>query len=92
MLGAIMDKLNELSEKMNLIERHLFEMDDRFSESFDLAYETNFINQSAKEIAKKLFEYAIYPSNDDLREAAEDYLAENHTKFYDSMTDKNKYF
>ena len=43
-LGAIMDKLNELSKKMNLIERHLSEMDNRFSESFDLAHETNFIN------------------------------------------------
>ena len=39
-----MDKLNELSEKMNQIERHLSEIDDRFSESFDLAHKTNFIN------------------------------------------------
>jgi hypothetical protein len=41
-----------------------------------------------------LFEYAIYPSDDDLRGAAEDYLAENHTEFYNSLTDKkwNTYY
>ncbi|RIB00673.1 hypothetical protein C2G38_2233456 [Gigaspora rosea] len=65
-------------------------MDDRFSESFDLAHETNFINQSAK----KLLEYSIYPSDDEFREATEDFLAENHTEFYDSMTNKkwNTYY
>ncbi|RIB14676.1 hypothetical protein C2G38_2194436 [Gigaspora rosea] len=78
MLGAIMDKLNELFEKMNRIERRLSKMDNRFSEK----------------IAKKLFEYAIYPSDIELREVAEDFLAENHTEFYDSMTDKkwNTYY
>ena len=43
-LTAIMDKLNELSEKMNRIKRCLFEIDDRFSESFDLAHENEFIS------------------------------------------------
>ncbi|RIB02376.1 hypothetical protein C2G38_2150021 [Gigaspora rosea] len=33
MLRAIIDKLNELSEKMNRIERHLSEMDDRFQKA-----------------------------------------------------------
>ena len=48
----------------------------------------------AKEIAKKLFEYLIYPSEDELREVVEDFLAENYTEFYDSMTDKkwNTYY
>ena len=44
MLEAIMNKLNELSKKINQIKRCLSEMDDRFSESFDLAHKTNFIN------------------------------------------------
>jgi len=41
-----------------------------------------------------LFEYSIYPSEDELREVVEDFLAENHTEFYDSMTDKkwNTYY
>jgi hypothetical protein len=39
-----MDKLNELSEKMNRIERCISEMDERISESFDLAHENEFLD------------------------------------------------
>ena len=38
-----MNKLNELTDKIDRIERKVFEMDDRISESLDTSQETAFI-------------------------------------------------
>ena len=38
-----MDKLTELSEKVDRIERHLTELDDKITESYNLSNETEFI-------------------------------------------------
>jgi uncharacterized protein (UPF0335 family) len=38
-----MDKLTELSEKVDRIERHLTELDDKITESYNLSTENEFI-------------------------------------------------
>ena len=38
-----MDKLSELSEKVDRIDRHLSELDDKITESYNLSNETDFI-------------------------------------------------
>ena len=43
LLSKIFDKLTELTEKVNRIERHLNELDDKINESYNLSQETDFI-------------------------------------------------
>jgi hypothetical protein len=38
-----MDKLTELSEKIDRVERHLTELDDKITESYNLLTENEFI-------------------------------------------------
>ena len=42
-LNKILNKLDDLSEKINQMDRRLAEVEERMSESFDLAHENNFI-------------------------------------------------
>jgi uncharacterized coiled-coil protein SlyX len=43
LLSKIFDKLTELTEKVDRIERHLNELDDKINESYNLSQETDFI-------------------------------------------------
>ena len=41
-----------------------------------------------KAMAKILIETAIYPSEEEYKEAAEEYLSENQSEYYESLSDK----
>jgi uncharacterized coiled-coil protein SlyX len=43
LLSKIFDKLTELTEKVDRIERHLNDLDDKINESYNLSQETDFI-------------------------------------------------
>ncbi|RIB16085.1 hypothetical protein C2G38_2190949 [Gigaspora rosea] len=58
------------------------------SESFDLAHENSFIQQMVKATEKILIETAIYPSKEEYKKAAEEYLSENQSEYYENLLDK----
>ncbi|RIB01773.1 hypothetical protein C2G38_2229728 [Gigaspora rosea] len=70
------------------MDRRLAEVEVRMSESFNLAHENNFIQQTVKATAKILIKTAIYPSEEEYKEAAEEYLSENQSEYYESLLDK----
>ncbi|RIB02586.1 hypothetical protein C2G38_2227435 [Gigaspora rosea] len=87
-LNKILNKLDDLSEKINQMDRRLAEVEERMSESFNLAHENNFIQQMVKATAKILIETTIYPSEEEYKEAAEEYLLEHQSKYFESLSDK----
>ncbi|RIB14002.1 hypothetical protein C2G38_2196324 [Gigaspora rosea] len=81
-LNQILNNLDDLSEKINQIDQRLVEVEERISESFDLAHE------NIKATVKILIETAIYPSEEEYKEAAKEYLSENWSEYYESLLDK----